>query len=182
MPHGVLRHFILGGGALEAPGDAVTPGVLSALGVSDRRRRERGSLRSNRRHRGPPSFAFAKWVADPNATRSPHAPFVNRVWQHTLRQAIAGNPNNFGVSGKPSRLTPTARLARRRLCRERLDLEAPPPPHHDVGNLHAGQASTPSGRTSPHKDPDNDLASPTSRLAASLPRRCATPCSPLRRA
>jgi mono/diheme cytochrome c family protein len=43
--------------------------------------------------------AFANWVADkrnPLTTRS----IVNRVWMWHFGQAIAGNPNNFGSTGK----------------------------------------------------------------------------------
>ncbi len=91
---------ILTGGALEAPGEKVTPGVLSALGVPVQEASEdpfqvTDELEGRR-------LAVAKWIADsrnPLTSRS----FVNRVWQYHFGKAIAGNPNNFGVKGaKPT--------------------------------------------------------------------------------
>ena len=96
----IPENFIYTGGALEALGDPVKPGVLSAI-----------KLPVN--EDGPDPYviseklfgrrlAFADWVADPRnqlATRS----IVNRIWQHHFGRAIAGNPNNFGAKGnKPT--------------------------------------------------------------------------------
>ena len=93
---GKLANHILLGGALEAPGEAVMPGVLSAVEVpvsvsamdpyviSD-------DLEGRR-------LALANWIADernPLTSRS----IVNRVWQHHFGKPLAGNPNNFGVKG-----------------------------------------------------------------------------------
>lgn len=95
------QDHILTGGALEAKGDPVTPGVISAIGVPVRT------------HEGADPYALpegvegrrtalAHWVADPEnslATRS----IVNRIWQGHFGHGIARNPNNFGVKGsKPS--------------------------------------------------------------------------------
>jgi mono/diheme cytochrome c family protein len=89
---------ILTGGALEAKGDRVTPGVLSALGVpvdgahDDDPYQLPESIEGRR-------LALAKWIAHPENPLTARS-FVNRVWQQHFGQAIAGNPNNFGVKGK----------------------------------------------------------------------------------
>ena len=92
---------ILMGGSLEAPGESVTPGVLSAVpvyvsnaGADDRYALPRG-LEGRR-------SGLARWIAHPKnglAVRS----IVNRIWQYHFNKPIAGNPNNFGVKGaKPT--------------------------------------------------------------------------------
>ncbi len=83
---------ILDGGSLEAPGEKVEPGVLSALGVET----EIPDALHGRR------LAVAKWIADERNPITARA-FVNRVWQYHFGKPIAGNPNNFGVKGaKPT--------------------------------------------------------------------------------
>lgn len=97
-PSEELKSFILTGGALEAPGEEVTPGVLSALGVPSTPAAKEDlyalptSVEGRRLH-------LARWIADPENPLTARA-FVNRVWQQHFGQAIAGNPNNFGVKGK----------------------------------------------------------------------------------
>ncbi len=99
-PEDTLENHILIGGALTAPGDPVSPGVLSALGIPASSEGEDPYVVTNdldgRR------LAFAKWVANPEnqlTTRS----IVNRIWQHHFGKPIAGNPNNFGAKGgKPT--------------------------------------------------------------------------------
>ena len=94
-----VSHILLGG-ALEAPGEKVSPGVLSALAVpisttgpdpyviSDK-------LQGRR-------LALAKWIADPKNPLTARS-IVNRVWQHHFGKPLAGNPNNFGAKGgKPT--------------------------------------------------------------------------------
>lgn len=92
--------YILTGGSIEAPGEKVQPGVLSAIGL--RVEGEQGDpfvlpedLTSRR-------LGLAQWIADarnPLTTRS----IVNRLWQHHFGKPIAGTPNNFGVKGgKPT--------------------------------------------------------------------------------
>ncbi len=88
------------GGALEAPGERVQPGVLSALGLSVEAPEGDPYVLpedlTNRR------LGLAKWIADPRnplTTRS----IVNRLWQYHFGKAIVGTPNNFGVkSAKPT--------------------------------------------------------------------------------
>jgi mono/diheme cytochrome c family protein len=91
---------ILSGGSLEAPGEKVSPGVLSAIGVPVGTAKDNPYLvpeeLEGRR------LAVARWIADsrnPLTARS----IVNRIWQFHFGKAIAGNPNNFGAKGaKPT--------------------------------------------------------------------------------
>jgi len=90
------------GGALEAAGDTVKPGVLSPVSlrvepVPKEKTPDNPYLvtpeLSGRR------LEVARWIANPNnplTTRS----IVNRIWQHHFVNPIAGNPNNFGAKGK----------------------------------------------------------------------------------
>ncbi len=88
---------ILSGGSLAAPGDRVTPGVLSALNVPTE-------------HVGGEPFSvtddldgrrtqLANWIADKKNHLTARS-IVNRVWQYHFGKALAGNPNNFGVKGE----------------------------------------------------------------------------------
>ncbi|MDF1824729.1 MAG: PSD1 and planctomycete cytochrome C domain-containing protein [Verrucomicrobiales bacterium] len=93
-----IKSFILTGGALEAPGEEVTPGVISALGIPS------ASDENEDLYALPTSvegrrLKLAQWIANPANPLTARA-FVNRVWQQHFGQAIAGNPNNFGVKGK----------------------------------------------------------------------------------
>ncbi|MEM9280233.1 MAG: PSD1 and planctomycete cytochrome C domain-containing protein [Verrucomicrobiota bacterium] len=92
------ENFIYTGGALEAVGDPVTPGVLSALGVPAEAGTEEDPWAVTEEVKGR-RLQFANWIADERNPITARA-FVNRVWQQHFGQAIAGNPNNFGVSGK----------------------------------------------------------------------------------
>lgn len=79
---------ILGGGDPFSPTKPVKPGVLSILGnavITDNIEGRRSAL--------------AQWIAskdNPLTTRA----IVNRIWLWHFGQAIAGNPNNFGGTGK----------------------------------------------------------------------------------
>lgn len=91
------QSVIYSGGSLEAPGEAVSPGVLSGCGipvegsgVDDPYRIEEG-LGSRR-------LALAKWIANPRNPLATRA-VVNRIWQHHFGRGLAGNPNNFGAKG-----------------------------------------------------------------------------------
>ncbi len=89
---------ILTGGALEAEGESVSPGVLSAIGLEVEGSQEGDPYQLPDSIEGR-RLALAKWITHPEnplTTRS----IVNRVWQQHFGQAIAGNPNNFGVKGK----------------------------------------------------------------------------------
>lgn len=92
MKEGELEETaILGGGDPFSPTDPVKPGVLSAVP---------GGLEypipetvAGRR------TALANWIADPDNTLTARV-MMNRVWQYHFGKAIAGNPNNFGATGK----------------------------------------------------------------------------------
>ena len=92
---------ILDGGALEAPGHKVSPGVLSAIGLVVPGAPEGDPFRLPEPIQGR-RLALAKWVANPEnalTTRS----IVNRIWQHHFARPLAANPNNFGAKGgKPT--------------------------------------------------------------------------------
>ena len=95
-----LASYIYTGGSLEAPGQQVLPGVMSAIQTPVSPDSEDpyviGEAPSGRR------LALAKWIASPEnslATRS----IVNRIWQYHFGKAIAANANNFGAKGaKPT--------------------------------------------------------------------------------
>ncbi|MEO1616851.1 MAG: PSD1 and planctomycete cytochrome C domain-containing protein [Planctomycetota bacterium] len=96
----MLVSHILTGGSLEAPGEEVLPGVLSALDVPvDESADDPYVIGNDLQGR---RLTLAKWIANPNnplTTRS----IVNRIWQYHFGKPIAGNPNNFGVKGaKPT--------------------------------------------------------------------------------
>jgi hypothetical protein len=89
MTNGELEQTaILGGGDPFSPTKPVKPGVLSVLGSI-----EFPDAIEGRR------TELAKWIAskdNPLTTRA----IVNRLWLWHFGQAIAGNPNNFGGTGK----------------------------------------------------------------------------------
>ncbi|TWT55411.1 Planctomycete cytochrome C [Thalassoglobus neptunius] len=82
---------ILGGGDPFSPTIPVQPGVLSAVP---------GALEVSfpASHSGRRT-AFAQWVADPENTLTSRV-LVNRIWAFHFGRGIAGNPNNFGTTGK----------------------------------------------------------------------------------
>ena len=89
------------GGSYQAPGDQVTPGVLSAIALPTKHGTEEDpyalpdGLYGRRK-------AFADWVTDPGNPLTSRS-IVNRIWQHHFARPIAGNPNNFGAKGgKPT--------------------------------------------------------------------------------
>ncbi|MEM7232011.1 MAG: PSD1 and planctomycete cytochrome C domain-containing protein, partial [Planctomycetota bacterium] len=102
----LAENFILMGGALEAPGPAVRPGVLSGLGlrvpisVPIEEKTADGFVLTKSEHGR--RLGLARWIAsdaNPLSTRS----IVNRIWQHHFGFGLARNPNNFGAKGgKPT--------------------------------------------------------------------------------
>ena len=98
---GKIENFIYTGGSYEAKGDPVGPGVISALGLPVEGAPADDPYVLNEKVEGR-RLALARWIANPNnqlTTRS----IVNRIWQYHFGEAIARNPNNFGVKGaKPS--------------------------------------------------------------------------------
>ncbi len=83
---------ILIGGSPFGPGEPVKPGVLSVLSPLLPAHEIPTSIEGRRR-------ALADWIANaenPLTTRT----IVNRVWLWHFTQPLAGNPNNFGSTGK----------------------------------------------------------------------------------
>ena len=82
---------VLTGGDPFGTGEKVKPGVLSVL-TATQKTPIPDALEGRRK-------AFADWVAsaeNPLTTRA----IVNRIWLWHFDQPIAGNPNNFGSTGK----------------------------------------------------------------------------------
>ena len=95
------KSTIYTGGALEAPGESVKPGVLSAIRVPVEGAPQDDPYITTEDLDGR-RLGVAKWIADPNNPLTTRA-IVNRIWQHHFGKPIAGNPNNFGVKGaKPT--------------------------------------------------------------------------------
>lgn len=96
---------ILIGGDPFSPGPAVTPGVLSAaMGLTNGSpdgtinaalfaSTDRDVPVAGRRR------ALANWIASPNNPLTARV-MVNRLWQQHFGRGLAGNPNNFGATGK----------------------------------------------------------------------------------
>ena len=93
----VVPTKILTGGALEAPGDPVTPGVLSALGLASSK--NKGDAFAVTNERNGRRLELAQWIAHPKNQLTARS-IVNRVWQRHFGKPLAGNPNNFGAKGK----------------------------------------------------------------------------------
>jgi mono/diheme cytochrome c family protein len=74
-----------------APGAKVPPGVLSAIGVAPKTPVP-DTIEGRR-------TIFAEWVANANNPLTTRA-IVNRAWLWHFGQPLAGNPNNFGSTGK----------------------------------------------------------------------------------
>jgi mono/diheme cytochrome c family protein len=88
---------ILAGGDPFSPRDPVMPGVLSALA-------EAASEGSSEPVAIPTTIAgrraaLAEWIAAPANPLTARV-MVNRIWLWHFGRAIAGNPNNFGATGK----------------------------------------------------------------------------------
>jgi hypothetical protein len=91
---------ILIGGTLQAPGEKVLPGVLSAtrvpVSLSGKDPFVIDEALDGRR------LALAKWIAHPDNPLTARS-IVNRVWGYHFGKGLAGNPNNFGAKGnKPT--------------------------------------------------------------------------------
>jgi len=90
---------ILLGGAVDAPGDAVTPGVLSAVYRPQSAEQDPWAITDDLTGR---RTEVARWITDPRNPLSTRS-IVNRVWQYHFGRGLAANSNNFGVSGsKPT--------------------------------------------------------------------------------
>jgi len=96
--HKTTQSTILTGGSLEAPGEVVTPAVLSVLGVPSPNATDENPYALPESPEGR-RLGLAKWIADPRNPLTARS-IVNRIWQHHFVNPIAGNPNNFGVKGE----------------------------------------------------------------------------------
>ena len=89
MKNGELEQTaILGGGDPFSPTTKVKPGVLSVLDTIEFPEAVEGRR-----------TALAKWIASPTNPLTTRT-IVNRLWLWHFGQSIAGNPNNFGSTGK----------------------------------------------------------------------------------
>ena len=89
---------IYAGGSVFSPAESVTPGVLSGLQLaaySGRKDDPYALPRGMERRR----LALARWVANPNNSLTTRS-IVNRIWLYHFGTGLAGNPNNFGATGK----------------------------------------------------------------------------------
>ena len=85
---------VLDGGDVYSRGDEVTPAPLSA--AQNLGRMQPASFPSGR---GKRRLHLADWIVDPNNPLTSRV-IVNRVWAWHFGKGLAGNPNNFGATGK----------------------------------------------------------------------------------
>ncbi len=85
---------VLPGGNLQNPGEAVSPGVLSALALY-------GGYAAPEIPQGLAGrrAALARWIADAQNPLTARV-MVNRVWQYHFGKGLAGDTSNFGKMGK----------------------------------------------------------------------------------
>ena len=83
---------ILTGGSIESPSDVVSAGVLSAVGSTGSESTIPQSTTGRR-------AALAKWLTSKEHPLTARV-IANRVWLYHFGKGLAGNPNNFGVTGK----------------------------------------------------------------------------------
>jgi len=83
---------ILKGGSIESPGARVQPGVLSFVAGSASASAVTPATEGRRR-------ALAEWIASAENPLTARV-IVNRLWLWHFGQPLAGNPNNFGATGK----------------------------------------------------------------------------------
>ncbi|MDA2929737.1 PSD1 and planctomycete cytochrome C domain-containing protein, partial [Acidobacteria bacterium AH-259-O06] len=95
----VQEVHILKGGALEAPGEPVQPGVLSAVNSLNLQIKQRQISKTTNGRR----LALARWIASPQNPLTGRV-IVNRSWQHHFAgKGVVGTPNDFGKMGtKPT--------------------------------------------------------------------------------
>ena len=102
----IIDETILLGGDLNASGDPVSPGVLSAVGLTTSNQQHLpedvasrfglANTVSGRR------LGLAQWIAHRDNSLTTRS-IVNRIWLYHFGRGIAGNPNNFGATGdKPT--------------------------------------------------------------------------------
>ena len=90
----IEKDHILTGGSAFTPGERVEPAALSVaelLGGMNVAKFPKG--------RGQRRTALADWIIDPSNPLTARV-MINRVWAWHFGKGIAGNPNNFGATGK----------------------------------------------------------------------------------
>ena len=99
---------VLAGGDPFSPTDPVSPGVLTVVpamlgALVGRPARAPTSVESDRHDGAEPILGrrlqLADWIASPDNPLTARV-MVNRIWQWHFGRALAGNPNNFGATGK----------------------------------------------------------------------------------
>ncbi|QDV49432.1 PSD1 and planctomycete cytochrome C domain-containing protein [Gimesia fumaroli] len=89
--------FILAGGAITAPTEKVTPGVLSAVAGSNNVK-EPNAWNTIPNSQEGRRLALARWIASSNNTLTARV-IVNRIWQMHFGTGLVATPNNFGQKG-----------------------------------------------------------------------------------
>jgi hypothetical protein len=95
---------ILTGGDPFAPGEPVSPGVLSVIADFNLQSGAEAKLDSVKSANITSEIdgrrrALADWIANPANPLTARV-IVNRVWMWHFNEPLAGNPNNFGSTGK----------------------------------------------------------------------------------
>jgi hypothetical protein len=94
MTQGELEQVcILAGGDPFSPKERVAPAALSAVAAFSTLNPQLSTNMTGRR------LALADWIASPQNPLTARV-MVNRIWLWHFGQALAGNPNNFGATGK----------------------------------------------------------------------------------
>lgn len=91
------KSFILTGGDPFSPSLPVEPGKLSAVNAA--MTSQGGQLPDHLDPTFDRRLELAQWIANSENPLTARV-MVNRIWQWHFNQAIAGNPNNFGATGK----------------------------------------------------------------------------------
>jgi hypothetical protein len=92
---------VLKGGALDSPGEEVSPGVLSAVSGSHDQL-EPSAWNTIPNDLDGRRLALARWIASDRNSLTARV-IVNRVWQMHFGKGLVATPNNFGKMGrKPS--------------------------------------------------------------------------------
>ena len=95
--------YILNGGSVHATAEMVEPGILSAIDnlqtALDGNNKGQPSSTSIPKGMKGRRLAFAQWLTNSNHPITSRS-MVNRIWSHHFGKGIAGNPNNFGATGK----------------------------------------------------------------------------------
>ena len=156
---------IFTGGSLEAPGEKVQPGVLSAIGLARRRRAGRSVCAAGGSDRPP---ARAGEVDRRRAQSADHALHREPRLAVSFRQTDRQHAEQLRRERRQAHASRIARLAHRRFRRARLDAQAPAQAHHDCRRPIRWPRSTRRCDKLRNDDPNNDLFAyfPHRRLTA----------------